>query len=472
MLSNSLVAGLLATGYVVVLVLQLNPSLPLGPSRLMPLVATIGLFYAVHLTVMFYVLLVVRQLLATEVFSPAWVSIGVLVWLGAAASAAGAALIWGNLQTFTLVLEPATRGDGERRARAARGVRALRVRGAPARADRPRGARVRAARRPDRRWIDRGAAGVSRARRAAAARGASDRHGGRFRRGGTLRSRDHRGHRRRVARLHHERDRRRPSAELRADSRRRRGHAAGDAPSDLARGGVGRGGDGKAAAEERRAVGRRLSPRAAAAIRFSSCPTTASPTGSCGSAFLVEEPHTSATLRTRPFWGILSALGIPVGIVGWPLTDPASAVRGYLVSDQYDRVVSTPSGIADSSGVYPPDIQVETLSAIEETEAESAPALAASTLDPRFEAPARTDRAYEPHRAGAGAQPSGAGDRRPLSEPRSHRPPFSALRGAVGVRGRHRRGAAAVRRRARAALRGDRRRRSGAASRRSRPTIC
>src|SRR5579862_5536216 len=100
MLSNSLAAGFLATSYVIVLVLQLNPALPLSPPRLLPLVTTIGLFYVVHFTVLFYVLLVVRQLLAAEVFSPAWISIGVLVWLGASASAAGAALIWSNLQTF------------------------------------------------------------------------------------------------------------------------------------------------------------------------------------------------------------------------------------------------------------------------------------------------------------------------------------------------------------------------------------
>ncbi len=53
-------------------------------------------------------LLVVRQLVAREPFSPAWVSVGVLVWLGAAASAAGAALMWANLRTFSLVLEPRT----------------------------------------------------------------------------------------------------------------------------------------------------------------------------------------------------------------------------------------------------------------------------------------------------------------------------------------------------------------------------
>src|SRR5204862_7518637 len=45
MLSNSLVAGALATAYVVVLVLQLNPSLPLSVVRLTALVTTTGLFY-------------------------------------------------------------------------------------------------------------------------------------------------------------------------------------------------------------------------------------------------------------------------------------------------------------------------------------------------------------------------------------------------------------------------------------------
>ena len=48
----------IATAYVIVLVLDLNPALPLHPVSLAPLVATVGLFYAVHLTVIFYILLV------------------------------------------------------------------------------------------------------------------------------------------------------------------------------------------------------------------------------------------------------------------------------------------------------------------------------------------------------------------------------------------------------------------------------
>ncbi len=78
-------AAALATSYVIALVLHLNPNLPLHPTRLAPLLATVGLYYVVHLTVIFYILLVVRQLLAREVFSPAWISVDVLTWLGAMA---------------------------------------------------------------------------------------------------------------------------------------------------------------------------------------------------------------------------------------------------------------------------------------------------------------------------------------------------------------------------------------------------
>src|ERR1700682_4265737 len=104
MLSNSLAAATLGASYIVALVLQLNPTLSLHPTPLVPLVLTVGLFYAAHLTVIFYVCLVVRQLFARELFSPEWTSVAVLSWFGAAAAAAGAALMWANLRTFALVL--------------------------------------------------------------------------------------------------------------------------------------------------------------------------------------------------------------------------------------------------------------------------------------------------------------------------------------------------------------------------------
>ena len=50
MLCNSMAAAGIATGYVLALFLHLNPHLPLHPARLSTIVATVGLFYAVHLT--------------------------------------------------------------------------------------------------------------------------------------------------------------------------------------------------------------------------------------------------------------------------------------------------------------------------------------------------------------------------------------------------------------------------------------
>src|SRR5882672_8169981 len=108
MLSNSVLAACVATAYVLTLVLHLNPMLPLHPVRLAPLVTTVGLFYAVHLTVACYILLVLRQLFARQVFSPAWISVDVLTWLCAIAAAAAAALMWANATTFGRVIDAGT----------------------------------------------------------------------------------------------------------------------------------------------------------------------------------------------------------------------------------------------------------------------------------------------------------------------------------------------------------------------------
>jgi hypothetical protein len=86
-----------------------------------------------------------------------------------------------------------------------------------------------------------------------------------------------------------------------------------------------------------------------------------------------EVPHSSVSLRTRPFWSILSVLGIPVGVVGWPLTQPAPIVRGYIVSDAYPRLAATPSAIDDSSSVYPPEMQPEIARALESAAVSDAP---------------------------------------------------------------------------------------------------
>jgi predicted AlkP superfamily phosphohydrolase/phosphomutase len=110
---------------------------------------------------------------------------------------------------------------------------------------------------------------------------------------------------------------------------------------------------------------------------------------------VAEVPHTSAAFRAQPFWSILSVLGIPVGVVGWPLTQPAPAVRGYLVSDAYPRLAATPSAIDDSSSVYPPEMKLEVARALEFPAAANGAAVVTSGRETINEAPSQLDRAFD-----------------------------------------------------------------------------
>jgi len=358
MLSNSVVAATLGASYVMVLVLQLNPTLSLRPRHLLPLALTVGVFYAAHLTVIFYVWLVVRQLFARELFSPAWTSVAVLSWLAAAAAAAGAVLMWANLQTFSLVLTTETVDEIARGMLALiasaslfvvvgllrahfwvrhRGVWAfmlvvvaagsiavpLALRGRaslPVLETRPIDAPLEletlgGQSRVTILAIDAGSLDLI---TGAAADGRLPNFGRVLDAGAVMH----------LATLHP------TSAEAVWTA-----VATGKLPQKngvrsagiyhLARGGE----------------PVQLLPDycfAHALVRF---------------GLVSEEAHSSAAFRARPFWSILSALGIPVAVVGWPLTHPAPVVRGYLVSDAYPRLSATPSGIEDASSVYPPDMK-------------------------------------------------------------------------------------------------------------------
>ncbi len=97
--------GLLGAAFITILVLQLNPQLPLSWSVVAPLYGLISLFYAVHLAVGFYALLVVWQLAVSTVHSPGWISLRLMSWIGTMVVSAGAALMWLNLASFRIVLE-------------------------------------------------------------------------------------------------------------------------------------------------------------------------------------------------------------------------------------------------------------------------------------------------------------------------------------------------------------------------------
>lgn len=344
MLSNAFVAALVASCFVLTLVFQLNPTLPFDPLRVWPTAVAIGSFYAALFAVLIYVVLVAYQLLSREIFSPGWLSVGVLTWLSAAAAAGVATLMWGNLWAF----EPVLRPDAARRM--ANGalilvmcaalfvfVAVLRTHLGPA------GRRV---------WsatfalIMAGAIVAPMALRGPATSVFSE---PRAFEGGL-----------------------RPTVTGRAS------HlsliAIDGASLDFIT---------RATAEGRLPnFGRLLD--AGAVLRLSTLrPTspeavwTAAATGklpqkngvhSAGSyrlprghdpiqllpdyclshmlirlGFLVEQPHTSTTLLARTLWDILGELGISAGVVGWPLTYPATPVLGFIVSDALHQLVAMPS---------------------------------------------------------------------------------------------------------------------------------
>lgn len=394
MLSNSLVAGMLAAAYVLVLVLQLNPTPALAPRGLAPLVLTVGVFYAVHLTAIAYFLLVVRQLFGRELFSPAWTSVRVITWLGVFASAAGALVMWANVRTFALVIETgATRAlvngvivlaatavlllatavtqqyGGSRRAWAA-WVGAIAV----ASVALPLAFRAPASPSP----IDAGplgdltevpaAEGVGRVTVVALDAGSLELitnattegrlpNFGRILDGGAVTH---------LATLHP------TSAEAVWAA-----IATGKLPQ---KNGV------------RSAAVYRLANRPDVAIQL--LPDFCFANGLVRFGILTEEPRTSASIRSRTLWAILSAAGIDVGVVNFPLTYPAPAVRGYVVSDAYMRVADTASDLNDPTSVYPPSLQSEVAQALQRPDEEAEPP-AMHAIDERHRGASRADRAYD-----------------------------------------------------------------------------
>ncbi len=100
MLTNSLLAGALGAAYLTILILQLNPQVPLASSTTWRWFATLGLSYGLHLAVIFYLIMVLREFFALRVVSPGWASVRVLAWMGAASAAVASTLMWLNVRGF------------------------------------------------------------------------------------------------------------------------------------------------------------------------------------------------------------------------------------------------------------------------------------------------------------------------------------------------------------------------------------
>jgi predicted AlkP superfamily phosphohydrolase/phosphomutase len=108
--TNSLLAGALGAAYLTILLLQLNPEVPLVSHTVWRWYATLAMFYGVHLAILFYVTMLLRDFVSVEIFSPGWISVRLLAWLSAVAAAVAATLMWLNLNGFpTLFGESAAR---------------------------------------------------------------------------------------------------------------------------------------------------------------------------------------------------------------------------------------------------------------------------------------------------------------------------------------------------------------------------
>jgi hypothetical protein len=104
MLTNAVAGGVLMAMYIAVLVFQLNPQLPAVSVTAGRWVGAILAFYTPYLTAALYFLILGRDLFASVPLRPAWLSVRLLAWLGTVATAAAAVLTWANLAAFSAVL--------------------------------------------------------------------------------------------------------------------------------------------------------------------------------------------------------------------------------------------------------------------------------------------------------------------------------------------------------------------------------
>ena len=394
MLTNSLLAGALGAAYLTVLVLQLNPQIPIASDTTLRWLLTFVLFYGVHLAVLFYLMMMAREFFSMDTLSPGWASVRVLAWLAAALAAAAAALMWLNVRGFEAALgEVATRrmtsgaaattasavvllgiavahySFGRRGSRVGAALFAIAAFGSLAL---PLAARGPAARLPHAYST---ATGVT--TDAAGARvvmllldGASLEYV-------RLRAAD--------GRL--------PNFSKMLD----RG-----ATLDLAT--VRPTGPGPVWT----AVATGLYPAAtgvrsgAAYLAWGASEAIDLLPDHCFSHALVhlgvvrQEANSSETVRARPLWSILSDAGIPVGVVRWPLTYPASSVRGFMVSDRFHELLGSMLEL-DARAAFPETALPVVRQAFASAPATEEPVVVATTLsvdeDPEMSATTR-DRAY------------------------------------------------------------------------------
>ena len=365
MLSNSVIAGTLMSAYLAILVLHLNPSFPLTAGAVLSLAAVMALAYGLNLSAAFYILIVLRQVVATELLSPGWLSVRLLSWFCTMAAAAAAALMWLNLSGFAPVLasQTTTRMTAAAISLSASAVVFMLI--ALAHLGR-RGGRVSA--------VLLSAMMVMSVAAPMAARGRA---------------------------VERPLDASATLSPLVLDTTPTAGRvtllAFDGATLDIISPAVAQGRlpnlgrifDGgavlhlatlrptqaepvwSAAMTGRLPEGNGI--RASALYRLTATgpaiellPDYVFAQALVRFGFVREEPHTAASLQARPLWRVLSDSGLDVGVIGFPLTHPAPSVHGYLVSDEFHRLSDAVRVLEGATAVSPPGALAELRGVLDE----------------------------------------------------------------------------------------------------------
>ena len=104
MFVNAIAGGIIGATYLFVLLLQVNPQVALGSATALHWFVRLIGFYGAYLTVAIYILLLLRELLASRPLRPGWISLRLIGWLSASGALVAAYLEWNNLKGFRAVL--------------------------------------------------------------------------------------------------------------------------------------------------------------------------------------------------------------------------------------------------------------------------------------------------------------------------------------------------------------------------------
>ena len=414
-LSNALIAGALGAIYVTILVLHLNPSFPLSLSATAPLALTMGAAYGLYFAFLFFLLVVIHQMMAPEVLSPGWLSVRVLSWLCTMTAATAAAIMWLNLRAFTTVLDPptVTRMTAGAVTLSASAVVFFLI--ALAHLGR-RGGNASAVLLVAMMAISIAAPLTARGR----ARASTLRVGA-------------------------------ASAIVSADPSRSNAKvivvALDGATLDVISPAVAQGrlpGFGRlfdtgavlhlatirptqpepvwsTLATGRGPAANGIRASALYRVRAQDPPIEVLPDYCFAYSLvrvgmLIEEAHDAASLRARPLWNILSDAGVTVGVIGWPLTHPAPIVNGFMVSDEFHRLGGDQADANRSAAVAPAPLLDAVRGALHHPIAVDPVALVSKMADaPQGDADARPDPA-------------------PLAADRMHLQMLGALESRTGAR--------------------------------------